>query len=122
MPKCCGRGPPAKESKTASRAQELRLLRVDDTGQGVVALRSAKQLLLIQDGAQTVAERRFETAKVAQLGIQGVGLTVPAFGPEFPNFVANGLAVACAGIPGLRRGRPLRQEQELSRFGRSPRY
>jgi len=43
---------------------------VDDAGQGVVALRSAKQLLLIQDGAQTVADRRLETAKVAQLGIQ----------------------------------------------------
>jgi hypothetical protein len=42
---------------------------VYDAGQSIVALGHAKKLLLFEDGAQTVADRRLETSEMAQLGI-----------------------------------------------------
>ena len=51
------------------KAEKSPLLRVDDVGQSVIALRSAKKPLLFEDGTQTVADRGLETTKVAQPAI-----------------------------------------------------
>ncbi len=74
------------------------MLRAKHAGQSVAALRLAKNLLVFEDGTQTVADRRLKTTKGAQPAIEPVSLTVLALGAELPNLVMDSLAPR---IPGL---------------------